>query len=104
MDLLTPARSASGRRIYGPSEMTRIALVILGKDTGMSLGQIADLLAHATDRQERGALYRRHREILIQRIAAAQTSLAVIDHAAQCEADDLTECPDLHKKLDAHMP
>jgi DNA-binding transcriptional MerR regulator len=99
MGLLTPARLGNGRRVYGPSETTRVALILLSKDAGLTLEQTRQLFADATDREARRSLYRRHRDQLARRIAAAQDSLAIIEHAAECDADDITTCPRLHAKI-----
>lgn len=104
MGLLAPARAANGRRVYGPPEATRVALILLGKDAGLTLEQTRQLFADAADREARSALYRRHRDQLTQRIAAAQASLAIIEHAARCDAEDITTCPQLNAKVAARLP
>jgi len=99
MGLLTPRRTSTGRRVYGPADATRIGLILLGKDAGLSLEQTRQLLTAAGDRDARSKVYERHVAGLRQRIAAAQASLDIIEHAAQCTAEDITTCPDLHAKL-----
>lgn len=43
--LVTPARTSAGWRVYGPDQAVRLHQVIVLKQLGMSLKQIADLLA-----------------------------------------------------------
>jgi MerR family copper efflux transcriptional regulator len=104
MGLLTPARASNGRRVYGPAEATRIALVLLGKDAGLTLEQTRQLLATTADREARRVLYRQHGDQLRRRIAAAEASLAIIEHAARCDAEDIAACPHLHAKVAARLP
>jgi MerR family transcriptional regulator, copper efflux regulator len=104
MGLLTPPRAGNGRRVYGPAESTRIALILLGKDAGLSLEQTRQLFTIAADREARGVLYQQHSDRLRRRIAAAEAALAIIEHAATCTADDITACPDLHAKVTARLP
>ncbi|MFV2104218.1 MerR family transcriptional regulator [Micromonospora sp. LOL_024] len=104
MGLLTPARAPGGRRLYGSADVTRIALVLLAKEAGLTLEQTRYLLAEAADRQARRALYQRHGDLLRSRIAAAQESLAIIEHAAECDAEDITVCPRMRAKVTARLP
>ncbi|MFD1083432.1 MerR family transcriptional regulator [Micromonospora andamanensis] len=104
MGLLTPARAPGGRRVYGPVDATRIALILLAKEAGLTLEQTRYLLAEAADKQARATLYQQHGELLRGRIAAAQESLAIIEHAAACHAEDITVCPQLREKVAARLP
>ncbi|MEV4713914.1 MerR family transcriptional regulator [Micromonospora sp. NPDC049374] len=104
MGLLTPARDPGGRRVYGSVDATRVALVLLAKEAGLTLDQTRYLLTEAADKQARVALYQRHGDLLRSRIAAAQESLAVIEHAASCDAEDITVCPRLREKVAARLP
>lgn len=104
MGLLTPARAPGGRRVYGPVDATRIALILLAKEAGLTLEQTRFLLTEAADKQARAALYRRHGDLLRRRIAAAQESLAIIEHAAACDAEDITVCPRMREKVTARLP
>jgi DNA-binding transcriptional MerR regulator len=99
MGLLTPPRGGNGRRVYGSPDITRIALIQLGKEGGLTLEQIRQLFVVSADREARRALYRRHHDELTRRISAAQASLEIIEHAIQCDADDAATCPDLQAKL-----
>jgi MerR family copper efflux transcriptional regulator len=98
LGLLTPERSAGGRRVFGQGDVTRVGMILLAKEAGLSLDQVRRLLTDG-NRDMRGELYREHGERLRQRIAAAESALAMIEHAAGCDADELTACPHLQAKV-----
>lgn len=104
MGVLLPGRTGGGRRVYGREEVARVALILLGKRAGLSLDQIRELLDDTADRPGRLALYERHCAELRQRIAAAQASLDIIEHALGCPAEDFTACPDFQQKLAGQLP
>ncbi|GAA0470713.1 MerR family transcriptional regulator [Actinoplanes capillaceus] len=99
MGLLTPERSTAGHRLYGEADAARIVLIQLAKEAGLSLEQARRLLTDARDRQSRRDLYAAHAETLRRRIAAAEAALALVEHAAECDADDFTTCPHLAAKV-----
>lgn len=47
-----PARTASGYRAYAPDTASRLRFIRRAKDLGFSLGDIRDLLALSTDRDQ----------------------------------------------------
>lgn len=104
MGVLLPGRTGGGRRVYGRPEVVRVALILLGKKAGLSLDQIRELLDDTADRSRRLALYQDHCAELRQRIAAAQASLDLIEHAMECPAEDFTACPDFQHKLADQVP
>lgn len=97
--LLTPPRGGNGRRVYSSQDVTRIALILLGKEAGLTLDQLRHLFAFSGDRDARSVLYGQHRDELTRRISAAQASLEIVEHAMQCDADDIATCPDLQAKV-----
>ncbi|MGK5534091.1 MerR family transcriptional regulator [Streptomyces sp. URMC 129] len=101
--LLTPARRVSGRRRYGPRQLADVAMILLGKESGLTLEQLR-LLAGEVARDERRALLEEHRTRLRERIAAAEASLAIVTHALECEAEDYRRCPDFLAKVAACIP
>jgi DNA-binding transcriptional MerR regulator len=42
--LVTPMRTATGWRVYGPDAMTRVAEIVGLRELGLSLGQVAQVL------------------------------------------------------------
>ncbi|MFJ6673440.1 MerR family transcriptional regulator [Actinosynnema sp. NPDC091369] len=102
--LLDPERRANGRRRYGRADEARIAMILLAKDAGLGLDHIRLLFAATADRPARRALYREHHDRLAERIASLQASLAVLEHAMGCEAEDITACPDFQAEVAARIP
>ncbi|GGS31358.1 MULTISPECIES: MerR family transcriptional regulator [Actinokineospora] len=100
MGLLSPARRANGRRVYDESHVTTVAVIRIGKDSGLSLEQIRTLLARPGSRR---AVLDEHRAALRARIAALRASLELLDHAAECPAEDFRTCPDFTAKVDAYV-
>jgi len=91
--LITPARRVNGRRRYGPDHMLRIAIIRHGKEVGFSLPELRQMVT-ADDPEARRDVLRRHRDDLLARIATAQASLTLIDHALACPAEDFISCPE----------
>jgi MerR family transcriptional regulator, copper efflux regulator len=90
--LIEPAERVSGRRRYHEWQAGRIAMILRGKDAGLSLEQLREIL-EAPDGPSRKGLLRRHRQQLEQRRAAIELSKAMIEHAIDCQAEDFTRCP-----------
>jgi DNA-binding transcriptional MerR regulator len=104
MGLLSPSRRHNDRRVYRSQDITRIGLILLGKEAGLTLEQVRCLFDNSADRDIRRALYQRHHDVLTRQISAAQAALEIIDHALQCDANDIATCPDLHAKLAPRFP
>jgi MerR family copper efflux transcriptional regulator len=90
--LIEPAERVSGRRRYHEWHAGRVAMILRGKDAGLSLEQLREIL-EAPDGPSRKTLLRRHRHQLEQRRAAIEVSKAMIEHAIDCQAEDFTRCP-----------
>ena len=101
--LLSPRRTGAGRRLYGEADVTRVGMILLAKEAGLSLEQTRRLLTDASGRAARRELYEAHRETLRQRIAAAEAALTMVEHAAGCTADDVTACPGLRAEVAARL-
>jgi MerR family transcriptional regulator, copper efflux regulator len=98
--LLRPGRSAGGRRVYDESHLGAVAVIQLGKDAGLSLDQIGALLAVPSSRPD---LLAAHRADLQSRVDALRTSIALLDHAMECPAEDFRTCPDFAAKVGAYV-
>jgi MerR family copper efflux transcriptional regulator len=99
MGLLTPPRSTAGRRRYAEPDRERVKIIQLGKRAGLSLEEIRQLLGGDDLAQRRTMLAGRRGELL-ERIAAAQRSVEMLDHAISCTHADITECPAFRRGLD----
>jgi MerR family transcriptional regulator, copper efflux regulator len=92
MGLLTPAERVNGRRRYGRAHLIRVGLILRGKQLGMSLAEIRDMLT-ASDGRGRRAVLHSHLATLERRIAEMQVSKTLVEHVLSCRYEDFTECP-----------
>ena len=90
--LLQPERDSADRRLYGDDDLVRIAVILRSKAAGMTLDQIAVLLADDHG-PKRHAVLQEHIAELDRRMAEMQLSRAMTVHAFECEAHDMTRCP-----------
>ncbi|WP_043732345.1 MerR family transcriptional regulator [Nocardia asiatica] len=97
--LLAPRRDGAGRRRYHPADAETVAMILLGKQVGLSLDELAALFAEAADRIARRELLRAHRDRLAHRIARDTAALSTISHALDCDAEDFRECPHFRTKV-----
>jgi MerR family copper efflux transcriptional regulator len=91
--LLSPAARVNGRRRYGQEHVTRVAMIIMGQEAGLTLDDVREVFK-ATDPSVRRALLERHVRTLEARLAAIQSSKQTIEHALDCPMfDDYKWCP-----------
>ncbi|MCW6010429.1 MerR family transcriptional regulator [Micromonospora sp. CPCC 205371] len=91
MGLLAPCRDGGGQRRYGEADLVRVALILMGKETGFGLREIRDLLVTGNPMDHRDRL-RQHVAELEARIAAATAAKELIEHALTCPLP-FAECP-----------
>ncbi|WP_063048896.1 MerR family transcriptional regulator [Nocardia arthritidis] len=91
--LLAPRRDSAGRRRYHHDDAETVAMILLGKQAGLSLEELAALFTEASDQAARRDLLRAHRDRLVRRIAAATAALDTVSHALNCAVEDFRECP-----------
>jgi DNA-binding transcriptional MerR regulator len=107
MGLLSPARAAGGRRRYGRSDLYRVASILVGKEAGLALTDIRDILTIA-DAETRRKINRRHRDELLRRIEEMQAALILIEGGLACGYEDITECPNYQSlvagRMGMHVP
>jgi MerR family copper efflux transcriptional regulator len=97
MGLLTPAR-VGGRRRYTPDDFYRVAAILRGKQAGLSLDQIQQMIS-TTDPGSRVEILRARRDELRRRITDTQAALDVIESVLRCRHADFTQCPTLRKLI-----
>lgn len=91
MGLLAPERDAAGRRRYREDDAYRVAAIVSSKAAGMSLDQIRSLLdAGADDRRQ---ILTDHLADLAARMAEMERSRHLTEHALDCRAHDVANCP-----------
>ncbi|WP_433656282.1 MerR family transcriptional regulator [Nocardia sp. CA-128927] len=87
--LLIPERDSAERRRYGEDDVFRVAVILRAKEAGFTLDDIHTMLTTSN----RSVVLSRQRDELRARIATAQASLEMIEHAMACEHADFTTCP-----------
>lgn len=97
--LVRPARDAADRRRYADDDLVRIAVIVSSKAAGMSLEQIGVLLRddHGPDRHR---VLQEHLADLERRMKDMEISRAMTQHAFDCEAHDITRCPQFRSMVD----
>ncbi|GLZ13573.1 hypothetical protein Acsp04_38080 [Actinomadura sp. NBRC 104425] len=100
--LLEPARRAGGRRTYKRADLERVALILIGKEAGFTLGELRTLLFSPGPVDHRDLL-RRHVEELERRIARARAAKELVEHALACP-HGFAECEHARKRIAARIP
>ncbi|MEV4799752.1 MerR family transcriptional regulator [Nonomuraea sp. NPDC049421] len=100
--LLQPARRADGQRSYGAADLERVALILMGKEAGFTLGKLRALLSTPSPMDHRDLL-RRHIEELEQRISQAQAAKELIEHALACP-HSFAECRHARDQIASRIP
>jgi DNA-binding transcriptional MerR regulator len=89
--LITPPRHGNGRRYYGEEHAARVAMILRGKQAGLSLEALAKVVGAETVADRRGLLMA-HREELEAKTQELRASLELIDHALSCPVERYTQC------------
>jgi DNA-binding transcriptional MerR regulator len=103
LGLVCPERRASGQRRYAPSAVQAVGIVLLLRDVGFSLAEIADLMADTRRARRWTELVDRKLEELAEqehRLAVARTAL---EHARECPANDIVACPRFWALIEARV-
>lgn len=96
--LLTPARVTGGRRHYTRDDLFRVASILRAKQAGLPLGEIREFLT-ASDPAARKDVLRRNHRALLDRMAALQAALDLLEAGLNCTHDDITTCPNYRTHL-----
>ncbi|MFJ4655260.1 MerR family transcriptional regulator [Nocardia sp. NPDC088792] len=99
--LLRPRRRES-RRCYGPEDVRRVALILLAREAGFGIRQVQTLLS-TPDPMAQPELLRTHIIELDRRIAHAQATKELIEHAMQCP-DAFDDCPHARDRITERIP
>jgi DNA-binding transcriptional MerR regulator len=100
--LLEPSRDGVGQRRYGAPDVERIAMIIMGKEAGLSLADLRTLFS-ADNPREHPELLRRHVAVLEERIAKATAAKQLIEHAMSCPSP-FHQCPHAKEQIAARIP
>ena len=103
MRLLRPAARVNGRRRYNQEHVTRVAMIIMGQEAGLTLDEAREVFEAATPSLRRAVLERQIAK-LEARLAVMQSSKQMIEHALQCPMfDDYKACPSCQQATAALM-
>ena len=102
MGLLAPSRAAGGQRRYGHADLARVAMILMGKEAGLGLREMRELLSTANP-MDHADLLRRHVTVLEHRIAQAQAAKNLIEHALSCPVS-FNECPHAREQISTRIP
>jgi MerR family transcriptional regulator, mercuric resistance operon regulatory protein len=97
--LPAPPRTASGRRVYGPTETRNLAFIRRSRELGFMLNEIRALMALAADDgrntcAEVRQLAARHLADVRAKIADLRAMASVLSDAIRlCDAGELPRCP-----------
>ena len=100
--LIEPATRVNGRRRYAEAHAARVTMILRGKQTGLSLAQIRELVE--TPRSDHTALLRAHRDRLDEQIDQIEAARAILDHLIECHAKDPAECREFQAIARAAAP
>lgn len=99
--LLHPQRRGNWR-CHGMEDVRRVALILLARDASFGIRQIQALLS-TPDPMAQPDLLRAHLRHLDQRIAQAQATKELIDHAIKCP-DAFDICPHARERITERIP
>lgn len=102
MGLLTPPRTTAGQRRYGPSELTRVAMILMSKEAGLTLSDLRTLLSTGNPMDQTDLLHN-HLAVLDHRIQQAKKAKQLIEHALSCPLS-FDHCPHAQAQLTARIP
>jgi DNA-binding transcriptional MerR regulator len=89
-------RSRAGYRLYGDGDVLRLQQVLLYRELGLPLDEIAAVI----DGQPRGEALRKHREVLVQKRARLDAMLAALDIALRHEEGTTMKADDVKQMFD----
>lgn len=101
--LLSPPRDAAGQRYYRESELRQLTFVLMCRDGGLQLDEIAVMMGRG-----RRSKHRRWQEIVEDRLEVIEADIArllqardYLSNALHCVADHpAVECPYAQQELD----
>ncbi|MGH9033984.1 MAG: MerR family transcriptional regulator [Acidimicrobiia bacterium] len=94
LGLLRPASRVSGRRRYDRAAIDAVGGILFLRDVGFTLREIGAIgAARSKSPKAWHELARRKLDELDARIAEATAARVAVEHALDCPADDIIECP-----------
>jgi DNA-binding transcriptional MerR regulator len=93
LGLVSPAARSGGQRRYDDAAVRQVGVVLLLRDLGFTLAEIARFVGGRPDRQGRDDLVRGKIAELDALIRDAEIARVALVHALACPADDPRACP-----------
>ena len=104
LGLLQPAERRAGRRYYDEPAVDVVGAILLLQDVGFTLAEIGRLWSDRTDRATQGVLLADKLDELRRKAEEIAVARQALQHALECPAPRLTECPSfrgvVHERLE----
>jgi DNA-binding transcriptional MerR regulator len=103
--MVCPTERRSGRRLYGPEEVRRIALIQMWQEGGMmSLQEISELLSGRTPAGDWRDAVRGRLELIDEQIERLSAARAYLQHYLSCPREHPAhECPIVRDEVEKHI-
>jgi len=102
--LVRPVRREGGQRRYDASAVQQVGVVLLLRDIGFTLAEIAQLLADRPRRKSTWVeLARKKLDQLDRLIVDAETARTALAHSLECPKGDPAACPTFWSIVDARL-
>jgi DNA-binding transcriptional MerR regulator len=99
LGIVRPITREAGRRRYDDSAVGRVGVILVLRDAGFTLAEIAEL-GNGAQWQD---LATRKLEELAARAARLQEARTALEHAVACPHGDPRECPNFWSHVDARL-
>jgi DNA-binding transcriptional MerR regulator len=103
LGLVRPTARSGGQRRYDPAAVRQVGVVLLLRDLGFTLAEIARLVAGHTERPVWDELVRSKLVELDGLIRDAEIARTALVHALACPADDPGRCPSFLAIVDGRL-
>ena len=103
LGLIAPATRVSGQRRYDASTVDTVGVILLLRDVGFSLAEIAELFTAPQDRDEWRASAKAKVAELEERIHTMEVARVALQHLLRCRHEDLFECPNFLGTIGARL-
>jgi DNA-binding transcriptional MerR regulator len=99
LGLVVPAARVSGQRRFDKTAVDTVGVILLLRDVGFSLTEIAELFTSSPDRDEWRATARAKIDELGRRIHTMEVARVALEHLLQCRHEELFECPNFLRTI-----
>ncbi len=103
LGLVRPKTRASGQRRYAESAVRAVGVVLLLRDVGFSLAEVAELIAARTRTARWSALVERKLAALAEQEHRLLVARTVLEHGRDCPATHPSRCPRFWSIIDARL-